>query len=114
MSSSRTLSALVVLCLFALAAQTVAQEKPRPTPILSVRALPQGDATALEIISSQPLTPTIGKAENPSRVVIDLPSGVIPADKKTVDFHSDLINAVRVNQFKISPPVARVVVDLVK
>lgn len=114
MSPSRILSALAVLCLLSPAVQTIAQEKPKPTPILSVRALPQGDAAAVEIISSQPLTPTIGKAENPSRVVIDLPSGVIPADKKIVDFHSDLINAVRVNQFKISPPVARVVVDLVK
>jgi len=113
MSSSRILSALAVLCMFSLAAQTIAQET-KPTSILSVRALADGGAIAVEIISSQPLTPTISKVENPSRLVIDLPSGVIPADKRLVDFHSSLIKAVRLNQFKISPPVTRIVVDLAK
>jgi len=111
MNASRWIvPALAALCLPGL---TIGAQQ-KPASILSVRALPETDGAAIEVISSQPLSPAISKVENPSRLVIDLPNGVIAADKRSVSFHSDQINGIRVNQFKVNPPMARIVVDLAK
>ncbi|MBZ5572179.1 MAG: AMIN domain-containing protein [Acidobacteriia bacterium] len=86
----------------------------KPVIIRSVRALPEGGGAAVEVISSRPLVPAISKLENPPRLVIDLPNALLFESKKTVDFRSDQINGIRMNQFQQSPPVARIVVDLAK
>src|SRR6202011_1691547 len=54
------------------------------------------------------------KLENPLRLVIDLPNATVVMKKKYVDFRSLEIAAIRINQFENSPPVARIVVDLLK
>jgi hypothetical protein len=68
----------------------------------------------LEIVSNRPLSPVITKLEGPLRLVIDLPKASVPVNRKQIDFRNDEISGIRVNQFQNEPPIARVVVDLVK
>jgi hypothetical protein len=120
-----------------LIASSAAQSEPKllattdaPVLVRSVRVLP---GPAVEILSSRPLVPTISKLENPSRLVIDLPNADLPnADlpnaampnaelqkalvsgrKIPIDSSREIRN-VRVSQYRNTPPVTRVVVDLVK
>jgi hypothetical protein len=110
-----------------LIASSTAQSEPKllattdaPVVVLSVRVLP---GPAVEILSSRPLVPTISKLDNPSRLVIDLPNADLPnaelqnalasGSKNQIDSSRE-IRSVRVSQYRNTPPVTRVVVDLVK
>jgi hypothetical protein len=129
-SLPRVRSQLLALSLPAvlLIATSTAQSTPKllattdaPVVVRSVRVLP---GPAVEILSSRPLVPAISKLDNPPRLVIDLPnadlpnaglpSAVLSGNKNQINFPSAEIRRVRVNQFQKTPPVARVVVDLVK
>ena len=104
-----------------------------PVVVRSVRVVP---GPAVEILSSRPLVPVIRKLENPPRLVIDLPNADVAADLSNIDLSSsDLLSAdsaaksetagkqtslpsqeirrVRVSKYQNSPPVTRVVLDLV-
>ncbi len=81
--------------------------------IRSVRVIPSADGPAIEIITTRPIIPQIITLKNPSRLVIDLPGSLLSA-RKGIDFRSDQIEGVRVDQFQNAPPIARVVVDLAK
>jgi AMIN domain len=85
-----------------------------PVIVRSVRVLPGQNGPAVEILSSRPLVPSISRIENPPRLVIDLPNALLSGIKKRIDFTSDQISGVRVNQYQNTPPITRVVVDLVK
>jgi hypothetical protein len=100
------------------APQLVASTEP-PIVVRSVRVLPGQMGPAVEILSNRPLVPAITQLDNPPRLVIDLPNADLPdavlaGTKNRIDFSDDKIRRVRVNQFQNSPPIARVVVDLVK
>jgi hypothetical protein len=109
-----------------LIASSTAQSAPQllattdaPIVVRSVRVLPGPTGTAVEILSSGPLVPAISKLDNPPRLVIDLPNADLPSallsgTKNRIDFSSQEIRRVRVNQYQNTPPVARVVVDLLK
>jgi len=100
-----------------------------PVVVRSVRVVP---GPAVEILSSRPLIPVISKLENPPRLVIDLPNADFPADLPNVDLSSvnlssvdsaanssanglpgQEIRRVRVSKYQNTPPVTRVVLDLV-
>ena len=78
-----------------------------------VRVVMEKDSPAVEVISNRPLTPAIQKLDNPSRLVIDLPNATLVQRRKRLDFRSDQISGVRVDQFQAAAPaIVRVVVDL--
>src|ERR1700733_4505322 len=95
-----------------------------PVVVRSVRVVP---GPVVEILSSRPLVPVIRSLENPPRLVIDLPNADVPPDLPNVDLSSaDLesksngirlpsqeIRRVRVSNYQNTPPVTRVVLDLV-
>ena len=109
-----------------------------PVVVRSVRVVP---GPAVEILSSRPLVPVIRKLENPPRLVIDLPNADVAANLSNMDLsNADLSNAdlsnpdsasnseaagkqtslpsheirrLRVSKYQNSPPVTRVVLDLV-
>jgi hypothetical protein len=89
-----------------------------PVVVRSVRVLPGQAGPVVEILSSRPLVPTITKLDNPPRLVIDLPNADLPntlvSGNKGIDFSSEDIRRIRINQYQRNPPVARVVVDLLK
>src|SRR5271170_411008 len=120
----RVRSAFAALSLLpgALIASGAAQSSPKllattdaPVVVRSVRVLP---GPAVEILSSRPLVPAISTLDNPPRLVIDLPNADLPSSlqsgNKGIDSPSQEIRRVRINQYQNTPPVARVVVDLLK
>ncbi len=86
----------------------------RATIVHSVGVLDDKQGPVVEILSSRPLVPKITKLEGPPRLVIDLPDANISLRRKRIAVRNEDISAVRVDQYRNSPPVARVVVDLLK
>ena len=81
----------------------------------SVKVTSDSDGPAVEIVtnSSQDLNPTIESLESPPRLVIDLPNTRVHLPRKPVAGNSTEVTKVRINQFQDSPPVTRLVVDLI-
>jgi len=119
------------LCAFsALVGVAIASSAARSTPHLlattdapvivrSVRVLAGPTGPAVEIVSNRPLVPTISKLDNPPRLVIDLPNAnlanaLLSGGKNRIDFSSPEVRGVRVSQYRNAPPIARVVLDLLK
>jgi AMIN domain len=99
------------------AAQTQAPSPTKDAPLTivhSVQPISGSDGTAIEILCSRPIVPTIRKAENPPRLVIDLPNTRLGMKKKQVTFRSAEIEDIRLDQFQEYPPIARIVVDLLQ
>jgi hypothetical protein len=85
-----------------------------PAVVRSVKMISDADGPALEIISSQPPDSSIEFLDNPPRLVIDLPHTKVLLPGKRLEVGSDQVHTVRINQFQQSPPVTRIVVDLVQ
>src|SRR5271169_187629 len=85
-------------------------------PVALVRTVQvlAGPKPAVEILSSRPLVPVITKADNPPRLVIDLPDARFAGNRRRIDGQGDQIGGVRIDQYQKNPPVTRVVVDLLK
>jgi hypothetical protein len=84
------------------------------TIVHSVGVLNDKPGPVVEILSSRPLIPKITKLEGPPRLVIDLPDANISLRRKRIAVSNADISAVRVDQYRSTPAVARVVVDLLK
>jgi len=78
--------------------------------IRSVRALDSDDGWAVEVISTRPLVPSLSWAQNPPRLIIDLPNAHLENVQRRLAFQSRAIAGVRLSQFQTS--VARIVLDL--
>jgi hypothetical protein len=89
--------------------------KPGSAAILrSVKVISDADGPALEIISSRALNPIIESLDSPPRLVIDLPNTRIFLPRKQLAVGTEQVRALRINQSQQSPPVTRVVVDLLQ
>lgn len=93
---------------------SAAPTKAQHALVQSVRVESDQNGPVLEINSTQPLTPTLTKIENPSRLVIDLPNSMLAWSKRKIAFGNADIFGIRVNQFQNSPPITRIVVDLLQ
>src|SRR5689334_18483642 len=93
-------------------APAAATKKAPVATIRSVRVVRDTDGPAIEILSTGAVIPTIQKLEDPIRLVIDVPNSRVGALRKRVDFRSEKISGIRVDQYQNDPPVTRVVVDL--
>jgi hypothetical protein len=80
--------------------------------VQSVRLLAEDAGAAVEIIANQPITPQVTPLDNPRRLVIDLPYSNTSMRGKKIGSHIKEIKDLRVDQYTLRPPVARVVVDL--
>jgi hypothetical protein len=80
--------------------------------IKSFRIVQEREGSAVEILSTKPVVPSIQALRNPDRLVIDLPNARLDTPEKRISVQADQISTLRANQFQQSPPVARVVVDL--
>lgn len=100
-----------------LAAQDTASPAASVTPgqfpvINSVRLVHAHGVPVVEILSTAPVAPTISTLAAPPRLVIDLPNTVLGAAHKKTPIKQEDILEIRVDQFQKSPPITRVVVDL--
>jgi hypothetical protein len=80
--------------------------------VKSFRIVQEKDGPAVEILSTRPLVPSIHALDNPPRLVIDLPNARLDATPKRISVQADQISTLRGDQFQVSPPVARIVLDL--
>lgn len=107
-----------VLCLSALWSNSQTSSPPEdPNAVAvvnSIRMVQAPDGPAVEIVTTRPVTPSIVLLlRTPPRVVIDLPHARLDLKQKRISVQAHQITALRANQFQESPPVTRVVVDLV-
>jgi AMIN domain len=84
----------------------------RIAAVRSFRIVQEKSGQAVEILSTGPLVPSIQAITDPDRVVIDLPNARLETQQKQIKVQADQITTIRANQFQQSPPIARVVVDL--
>ena len=95
--------------------QVAAADTDAPLAIVhAVRPLSNSDGSGIEILANRPIVPTIRKAENPPRLVIDLPDTRLAMKNKRIAVRSAYIEDVRVDQFQEYPPIARIVIDLLR
>jgi AMIN domain len=93
---------------------------PHAVLLQSVRWISDSEGPALEIVtnSSQALSPTIESLDSPPRLVIDLPRTRTRtrtrAPHQLVAGDTNPVTRTRINQFQDSPPVTRIVLDLVR
>jgi len=82
--------------------------------IRSVKVIHSKQGFGVEIISDHPVAAMAQKLEGPPRIVVDLPNSNFLLPRKRWAVSSDQISAVRVDQYQNTPPITRVVVDLLK
>ncbi|MFZ3343434.1 MAG: AMIN domain-containing protein [Terriglobales bacterium] len=80
--------------------------------IKSFRVIQEKDGSAVEILATHPMIPSIQQINDPTRLVIDLPNARLDTTQKRISVQSDQISTLRADQFQEKPPVTRVVVDL--
>jgi hypothetical protein len=95
-------------------ASGISQAKAPAAIVRAVRITSDKDGPAVEITSSRPLAPAIQKLDGPPRLVIDLPNTNFFLPRKRYASHDQQMSAVRVDQYQSTPPITRVVVDLLK
>lgn len=85
-----------------------------PANIRSLKVVAGPHGTNIEILSDRYIKPAIQQLEKPPRLVIDLRNATYIAQRKRFAASSDQLSAVRIDQFRKKPPVARIVVDLLQ
>jgi hypothetical protein len=105
----------LILGFAALHAQTTpAKQVSAPANIQSLKVTASPRGTNVEIFADRAVKPSIQQLEKPPRLVIDLPNSSYAAQRKRFATRSDQVSAVRIDQFRKTPPVTRIVVDLLQ
>jgi Tfp pilus assembly protein PilP len=79
-----------------------------------VKVVPGAEGIAIEINSSQAVTPRVTKLSSPARVVVELPETVVASSQSKIPVGSAGVKGVRIGMDGKTPPTTSVVVDLEK
>jgi hypothetical protein len=101
------LGTMMVLLSFA-----VAQNAARTETLQKVTATRASKAVRVEILLSAPVTPSVKRAENPDRILVDLPDTICRKHIKNITVNASGVLRVRAGQHSTAPFVTRIVLDL--
>lgn len=82
------------------------------TVVQHILVVPSEKGLSVQITANRALKPQLTRLENPVRIVIDLPGAVLPGGLRRIPVSKQDISEVRASQWKESPPIARIVVQL--
>jgi hypothetical protein len=100
---------------FAQSGSTSLDGKLEPTQISRVEVGRQKGVPAVEITSTRQVIPTVIRLDGPQpRLIIDLPNAQLAAPRKRIGIHYGDVDAIRVAQYPMNPPVVQIIVELVK
>jgi hypothetical protein len=92
---------------------STAVAKQAPAAVKSVLIVQEKTGPAIEILTSRPIPPALQTLSNPPRLLIDLPNANVAVKQKHLSAPGEQFTNVRVDQYQVTPPVTRVVVDLI-
>src|SRR5580704_1814662 len=101
----------------AIPGSTVVAAKPASSShnqLQRVNVVPGADGVAIEISSSQAVTPRVSKLSSPARLVVELPETVVASSQRKIPVGSAGVKGVRIGMDGKTPPTTSVVVDLEK
>ena len=98
--------------LLALISATGAQAQPGPAVVEHIAVVPSSKGLSVQITASRAVRPQLSRLENPVRIIIDLPGASLPGGLRRIPVKTGDISEVRASEWKESPPVARIVVQL--
>src|SRR6185437_1585675 len=83
-----------------------------PAVVQHIVVVPSEKGLSVQIIASRAVKPQLTRFDNPVRIVIDLPGAVLAGGLRRIAVNRQDISEVRASQWKQSPPIARIVVQL--
>ena len=92
--------------------QGAASTKPAAAVVTSVRVVHERGVPAIEVVSTHPVVPTIQPLDAPPRLVIELSNARMGLLQKRIPVLQENILTIRNEQYQKSPPIMRIVLDL--
>jgi hypothetical protein len=83
-----------------------------PAVVTGVRIIHERGVPDVEILATHPLVPSIRMLDSPPRLVVDLPNARLGMERKRIPIKQENILTIRAEQFQNTPPITRIVVDL--
>ncbi len=91
---------------------SIAVPKQSPAVVKSVLIVQEKAGAAIEILTSRPIPPALQTLSNPPRLVIDLPNANVAVKQKHLTAQGEQFTDIHVDQYQVTPPVTRLVVNL--
>jgi hypothetical protein len=105
-------SQFALVTLLAITAATGARAQPGLAVVQHIAVVPSSKGLSVQITASRALKPQLRRLDNPIRIVIDLPGAVMPGGLRRIAVKDQDISEVRASQWRESPAIARIVVQL--
>jgi hypothetical protein len=92
--------------------QKTSSSQSEPAVVTGVRVVHEQGVTAVEVVSTHPVVPTIQMLDSPPRLVMDLSNARMGLKRKRIPVLQEDVLTIRTEQYQIEPPVVRIVLDL--